>query len=354
MNLKTFAAVTALLAGALALSSPVLAQSSPPGKPSGNPPEVSRDAPVSLGKPTPIALPKVDPETLNRDLGDVTTADNYGTVSISKDGTVTEEAASDSLRAILEADSPGERGNGAAQLTSGTDDRKQITDSKDYPFSAVGWLVMQNQKDGWGSCSAALIGPALVITAAHCVYDHWNGGWQKEVYFIPGALSDDFDNAPYGIYSWTDMHVVQGYISNFDGENYGSAMPWDLATIELSVPVGNDVGWLGYKVDAKGNWDANILGYPADKTSGTMWYSACKVTDDNYKGLSPAETGNTFWHTCDTFSGSSGSSIWEVADDAPYVRGINVAEDIGETAQYNYATMLNEANFAWVNQYNAQ
>jgi len=74
-----------------------------------------------------------------------------------------------------------------------------------------------------------------------------------------------------------------------------------------------------------------------------MWESKCKNTADNYAGLQGAE-GLIFWHTCDTFGGSSGSSIYELTKDGPYVRGVNVAE----TTELNYATSINEANFDWI------
>ena len=44
------------------------------------------------------------------------------------------------------------------------------------------------------------------------------------------------------------------------------------------------------------------------------------------------------------YSGSSGSSIYEVTAEGPYVRGVNVAED----GTRNYATTINEANFDWI------
>ena len=38
-------------------------------------------------------------------------------------------------------------------------------------------------------------------------------------------------------------------IDNYDGTNYGSAMPWDLAVITLAEDAGNQLGWLGFRVD---------------------------------------------------------------------------------------------------------
>jgi V8-like Glu-specific endopeptidase len=344
MKLQTFTTVAALLAG-IALVNPAFAQAGAPSKGSGEAIE-SRDAPVSLPDAKPMATPKVDPEKASRALDPAGAADSYGTVTLSKDGSVTEEPASDAVRAIVNEMTAAPVGSPAGALTVGADDRVQITDSSQYPFTAIGWLFGQNQSDGWATCSAALIGPKTVITAAHCVYDHWNGGWMKQLMYVPGAV--DATSAPFGVFDWDSVHILQGYLSNYDGETYDSVMPWDLAVINLIEPAGDTLGWLGFQVDNHGNWNAGILGYPADKPEGTMWFSKCAITDKNYEGLLPVETGNSFWHTCDTFSGSSGSSIWELGDqDLPYVNGVNVAED----SQRNYATEINEANFAWLSQY---
>ena len=70
-----------------------------------------------------------------------------------------------------------------------------------------------------------------MITAAHCVYDHENGGWVKDIIFAPGATAAQ--TAPFGTFEWADANILKGFVSNYDGKNYGSSMPWDLAVIEL-------------------------------------------------------------------------------------------------------------------------
>ena len=48
-----------------------------------------------------------------------------------------------------------------------------------YPWSAVGRV----NAAGRGHCSGALVGPDLVVTAAHCLYNRRAGRWLP-----PGAL----------------------------------------------------------------------------------------------------------------------------------------------------------------------
>ena len=73
----------------------------------------------------------------------------------------------------------------------GNDDRIQIANTKVYPFSAIGYLESKNAKGEYESCSATLIGPSTVLTAAHCLYNHDAGGWQEDMFFVPGLNGVD-------------------------------------------------------------------------------------------------------------------------------------------------------------------
>jgi V8-like Glu-specific endopeptidase len=224
----------------------------------------------------------------------------------------------------------------------GTDDRVQISDSADYYRRVVGWLYMTYPNGEAGTCSGTLIGPASVITAAHCVYDHEGGGWATDVWFYPGATS--LESLPFGGYQWADANVLSGFIDNYKG-NYGTVLDWDLAVITLNpgqdgVNAGDALGWMGFMVDDGSEFAAEILGYPGDKPEGTMWQSTCTIPTDYFYEL-------FLLHPCDTFAGSSGSSMFLTdAEGLPYIRAINVAED--ETP-INYGVRLTPAYYEFVN-----
>jgi V8-like Glu-specific endopeptidase len=231
----------------------------------------------------------------------------------------------------------------AERKVFGDDDRIQIGNTKVYPFSAIGYLESKDLKGQYESCSATLIGPSTVLTAAHCLYNHDAGGWQEDIFFVPGLNGSTADDAPFGGYEYQDAYVVQGYIDTYQGF-YGSVLPWDIGIVTLKQPVGQNLGWLGYANYADlGDFTANIVGYPGDKPAGTMWRATCDVLSENVGD-------GYFQYDCDTFPGSSGSSVYayDEGQKARVVVGVNVAE----SDDANTAVRINAAYLEWINNLN--
>lgn len=335
MQLRTL--TTVLLLGA-AFASPVLAQQSTPGSTGPAEQPVTRDAPVTLpADATPMPLGKIDPDATSRGPLDPAGAiEGAATVTLSRDGSTETTPASEAMRAIVEAAVAGSEPVSSDRVVVGPDDRVQITDPTGYPERIVGWLFSQAQDDTFSTCTATLIGPYTLVTAAHCVYIHEKGGWIKDVTFVPGIV--DGENAPFGTFTWSNINILQGYISQHDGSTYDSVFPWDLAVITLEEDAGNQLGWLGFRVDDGSQWDAKIIGYPADKPQGTLWKAECAIAPEQFSDVA-------FWHECDTFQGSSGSAVYEEsADGNYYVRGINVAGD----EKVNWGIRLTESYFQFI------
>jgi V8-like Glu-specific endopeptidase len=234
-------------------------------------------------------------------------------------------------------------GDEASRQVFGTDDRVQIANTKVYPFSAIGYLESKDVKGQYESCSATLIGPSTVLTAAHCLYNHEAGGWQEDMLFVPGLNGSTAADAPFGAYEYDQAYVIQGFIDNYQGY-YGSVLPWDIGIITLKQPIGNNLGWLGYNnYDNLGDFTANIVGYPGDKPAGTMWRSTCDVLAENI--------GDGYLqYDCDTFPGSSGSAVYayDQSAKARVIVGVNVAE----STDANTAVRINAAYLAWINNLN--
>lgn len=70
----------------------------------------------------------------------------------------------------------------------GKDDRVPL-DSTQWPWQAIGRI---NQPEAVGHCSGTLVGPSLVLTAAHCFYSERAGRWYEanEVVFVANPRRD--------------------------------------------------------------------------------------------------------------------------------------------------------------------
>lgn len=184
----------------------------------------------------------------------------------------------------------------------GGDTRFQVN-SNDYSWTW--WRVGQVMYDGWGGCTGTIVGKNKVLTNSHCVYDFAAKTLMVPSHFSPGRNPSE---------TWGKWGV--DYVS-FDYMYFASqSLDHDYAIMTMkadnayfpSTHIGDYMGYIPITSTTCYNLDSTyikkrVVGYPADKPTGTMWNSG--MCDDwMYTCNSLA-----VYHQCDTYPGNSGSGV---------------------------------------------
>ncbi|PFG73401.1 trypsin-like serine peptidase [Tepidiforma thermophila] len=199
----------------------------------------------------------------------------------------------DGLHPPVAARTPADAG---AAAVIGPDNRIRVTNTADFPWSAVVYLELY---DRYGflvsSCSGTFISPDAILTAAHCLYSE--DGWTEDIRVVPGksgALE------PFGFTWATDWWVPDPWYFDPGNELY------DWGLIRVSDEPGWETGWLTMAILSTATLrlpdiEPAIVGYPGDKPDGTMWF-------DYEPGFLDVDAF-TLYHTIDTAPGQSGSAV---------------------------------------------
>lgn len=183
------------------------------------------------------------------------------------------------------------RGMNGIESVIGTDERARVTDTTAFPNRAIASLVM-TFPDGDYLCTGWFIGPDVLATAGHCVYDPFQQTFASKIRVYPGRNGDTL---PYGSAKSTMLYTNRCWKKTASPE-------CDYGAIKINKPLGNTVGWFGfgyYNADSSLlNKKVNVRGYPGDKPQGTMW---------TMKGTIEQVTSTRFGYSIDTFGGQSGS-----------------------------------------------
>lgn len=108
---------------------------------------------------------------------------------------------------------------------------EEVADPDSYPARVATRLSMDFNGNGY-SCSGTLIDSMHVLTAAHCIYSHDEGGWADDTWVTPGG-------GAYGRARAVRYFTYEGWTVY---ENSG----YDIAVVELDRPIGALTGWHGY------------------------------------------------------------------------------------------------------------
>jgi len=208
------------------------------------------------------------------------------------------------------------------------DGRKQVQHPSRWPNSVHGVVVVEFEGIE-GKCfgTGTLIGPHIVLTAGHNLYDRRRNVYARleSIQFLPGI---DVQMLPFGIAEVEQYFVSPKYV-NENKEDYGILI--------LKEPVGEETGYFGLvcpKPEELRGKVINVTGYPRDKVKSKpstyeMWeMEGPAAYVDRQRGL--------MQYPIDTAGGQSGSGVWYREGEDYYVCGIHQ----GGNLTFNQATLL--------------
>ena len=187
------------------------------------------------------------------------------------------------------------------ETVHGTDTRTRVQPTDVYPWSATASLLITARDGSQWVGTGWFVSPRTLITAGHCVYITNSGlpsrdGFVRSIEVLPGR---DATTLPFGSATSTEFWTVQGWVDAGD-ENF------DYGAIIIPTPLGDTVGTFGFGVFSDEELDGavvNIVGYPGDKPSGTLWFDSHLV----------ARTGPSKVHyDIDTAGGQSGAAVYVI------------------------------------------
>ncbi|MEO1225257.1 MAG: trypsin-like serine protease [Pseudomonadota bacterium] len=178
-------------------------------------------------------------------------------------------------------------------------DERVMVDSTLFPWRAIGQLDFEG-----GACTATLVAPDVVLTAAHCFLTE--GRPDQPIAFFAGLDGDSFVDVA-GI---ADYYVNPRYDNDADfGPGQGNGEDWGFA--RLDRPLGDTLGHLtvlapqpdDQRRAVSGTWfTLSQGGYSWDTGDRLSAHLGCRIIE--------FLADNSMFHECDTTLGDSGSPFF--------------------------------------------
>jgi V8-like Glu-specific endopeptidase len=189
---------------------------------------------------------------------------------------------------------PADFGTSGLPFSTARADLSPNATNDQYPYSAAGKLFF-NESGQTFICSASLVKPGIVVTAAHCVANFGTGTYYTDWEFHPGYRNGV---SPFGKWTVTKAYVLNAYLDGTDScQTKGVVCRDDIAILVLKPQnntfPGKRTGWFSVAMNGAGftpqrTTHVTQIGYP-----GCLDNAGFMQRNDSQGGVDTANSDNT-------------------------------------------------------------
>jgi V8-like Glu-specific endopeptidase len=187
-----------------------------------------------------------------------------------------------------------------------------------WPYRLGGKLFFTDNGGNF-VCTASILRPRIVVTAAHCLYNTAANRWNNNFVFVP-AYNGNSSTQPFGSWGWSYAVIPTAWATGAEtfpnGNDFGLIEIGDKFIAGGWRQIGNYLGYFGWQTFALIGNHVTQLGYPTNLESGLRMIRNDAEARSAGGGI----------------AGEIGTAIWKGGSGGPWV------QDFGIQAAGQYIT----------------